>query len=167
MPELAPAYAAVFSGPPWNETWTPDTAAEAIRKDFAAPGFVGVLVRTPQLIGFTWAFTIPSGFRPEKFGSISELLRKRDLDLNQVIYGSESGVVPTSQGRGIGTGLLQRRIASSPQPYGVFTTINPVMVRVYKKVAGPTNLEVLCGNPDPTQRSWYLIDQRTVLRGGE
>jgi ribosomal protein S18 acetylase RimI-like enzyme len=47
----ATLFADVFSNPPWNETWTSETAERRLRDCAATPHFIGVLAESAEGIG--------------------------------------------------------------------------------------------------------------------
>ncbi len=159
MPELAPTYAAVFAGPPWNETWSLDEAVEEIQKDLTTKGFIGVQAQQGKsIVGFTWGFPLPNLDQPGKqFSYVRQLLAEKGIDPNCVFYGTETGVLPESQKQGIGRRLLTNRMKRTYQPYVTFRTKNPLMLKVYQRVTGPENVRLLCRDPDDPERIWYLI----------
>lgn len=159
IPRLAQAYARVFAGPPWNEEWSLEAASEEIQRDFLTSGFIGVQTRREvEVIGFSWGFFLPSVDQPGKqFTYIRRLLEKRKIEPSEVFYGTETGVVPERQKQGIGPQLLAHRMRRTSQPYMVFRTKNPPMVKVYQRVVGSENIENLCSDPDDPERTWYLI----------
>ncbi|MEK6963765.1 MAG: hypothetical protein AABX70_05020 [Nanoarchaeota archaeon] len=143
-----------------------EAASEEIQRDFLTPGFIGVQARRDtEVVGFSWGFSLPSIDQLGKqFTYIRRLLEKKAIKPDCILYGTETGVLPEKQRQGIGPQLLTYRMKRTPQPYVVFRTKNPFMVKVYSRVAGSANIEELCNDPDDPKRVWYLIRNEQQAR---
>jgi aminoglycoside 6'-N-acetyltransferase I len=87
LTKSAELFVRVFSGAPWNEPWTVDSASQRLEEIIKTPGAQGFVLGQQELLGFVAGYS-ESGFD------------------GRVFYLKEMCVHPAHQGQGLGTRLL-------------------------------------------------------------
>ena len=107
-----------FAPPPWNEAWTPDTAATRLKEILNTPGSLGFVCLALEPIGFVAGHT-------------------EQGEDNRVYHLKELCVHPDRQRSGVGSALL-RHLAQSLEAEGIseiylLTYRNSVAESFYRK----------------------------------
>ena len=87
--ECARLYAEVFSGPPWNESWSEALALDRLMHFHDSRGFVGLLAEQENIVGFALGNTEP--FQSHKIFYLREMCtapEKQFLGIGRQVIGA-------------------------------------------------------------------------------
>ena len=88
LPACANLFTETFNASPWNERWSHEDTLLRISDNFHSPGFVGTLAEDDALLGFA-------------LGNLQRYESHYEFELKEMC------VMPSRQGKGIGTTLLR------------------------------------------------------------